>query len=74
MGISELSTSMNLMDMTITITKSNKIETTLFEKKLNLHFYIPLHSAHRPGVLLGIVYSTLFRIFTLCSSENDELK
>ena len=38
---SELSTSIDFMDMTIAINKSNKIKTTLFEKKLNLHLYIP---------------------------------
>ena len=27
--------------MTITINNSNKIETTIFEKKMNLHLYIP---------------------------------
>ena len=61
------------MDMTITINKSNKIETTLFEKKLNLHLYIPPHSAHPLGLLPGIVYSTLFQIFTLCSSDKDKV-
>ena len=39
---------------------------------MNLHLYIPLHSAHHPGLLPGIVYSTLFRIFTLCSSKDDK--
>ena len=58
--------------MTITITKVNKIETTIFEKKMNLHLYIPPHSAHPPGLLPGIVYRTLFRIFTLCSSKDDK--
>ena len=38
---SEPSTSIDFMDMTITINKLNKIETTLFEKRLNLHLYIP---------------------------------
>ena len=38
---SEPSTTIDFMDMTITINKSNKIETTLFEKRLNLHLYIP---------------------------------
>ena len=71
---SEPSTTVDFMDMTITINKSNKIETTLFKKRLNLHLYIPPHSAHLPGLLPGIVYSTLFRIFTLCSSENDKLQ
>ena len=65
------------MDITITINNSNRIETTLFEKRLNLHLYIsppppPPHSAHPQGLLLGIVYSILFRIFTLCSSDKDK--
>ena len=58
--------------MTITINNSNKIETTIFKKKMNLHLYIPPYSAHPPGLLPGIVYSTLFRIFTLCSSKDDK--
>ena len=62
------------MDMTISINNSNNIETTLFEKRLNLHLYIPPHSAHRPGLLPGIVYGTLFRLFTLCSDNEDKLQ
>ena len=61
---SERSKMVDFMDMTITINNSNLIETTLFEKRLNLHLYIPPHSAHPPRLLPGIVYSTLFRIFT----------
>ena len=57
---SEQSNMVDFMDMTITINNSNKIETTLFEKKMNLRLYIPPHSAHPPGLLPGIVYSTLF--------------
>ena len=71
---SERSRSIDFMDMTISINNLNKIETTLFEERLNLHLYIPPHSAHPPGLLLGIVYSTLFRIFTLCSTEKDKLQ
>ena len=71
---SELSKTVDFMDMTITINNSNNIETTLFKKILNLHLYIPPHFAHPPGLLPGIVYSTLFRIFTLCSSETDKLQ
>ena len=51
---SERSKSIDFMDMTISINNSNKIETTLFEKRLNLHLYIPPHSAHPPGLLPGI--------------------
>ena len=71
---SEWSKSIYFMDMTISINNSNKIETTLFKKRLNLHLYIPPHSAHPPGLLPGIVYGTLFRIFTLCSTEEDKLQ
>ena len=71
---SDRATTIDFMDMTISIDKSNCIETTLFEKRLNLHLYIPPHSAHPPGLLLGIVYGTLFRIFTLCSDNEDKLQ
>ena len=57
---SERSNTVDFMDMTTTINKANKIETTIFEKKMNLHLYIPPHSAPPPGLLPGIVYSTLF--------------
>ena len=73
-GFSERAKSIDFMDMTISINNSNKIETTLLEKRLNLHLYIPSHFAHRPGLLPGIVYGTLFRIFTLCSDEEDKLQ
>ena len=50
---SEPSTTVDFMDMTITINKSNKIETTLFEKQLNLHLYIPptlpIHQGYTQG-------------------------
>ena len=71
---SERAKTIDFMDMTISINKSNKIETTLFEKRLNLHLYIPPHSAHPPGLLPGIVNGTLFRIFTLCSDNEDKLQ
>ena len=69
---SERSNTVDFMDMTITTNKANKIETTIYKKKMNLHLYIPTHSAHPPGLLPGIVYSTLFRIFTLGLSKDDK--
>ena len=62
----------NFMDLTISITNGN-ISTSLYKKPLNLHLYIPPHSAHPPGLLPGIVHSTLFRIFTLCSDPHDRI-
>ena len=62
----------DFMDLTISITNGN-ISTSLFEKPLNLHLYIPPHSAHPPGLLPGIGHSTLFGIFTLCSDHDDRI-
>ena len=62
----------DFMDLTISITNGN-ISTSLFQKPLNLHLYISLHSAHPPGLLPGIVHSTIFQIFTLCSDHNDQI-
>ena len=47
----------DFMDLTISI-KNGQISTSLFEKPLNLHLYIPPHSAHPPRLLPGIVHST----------------
>ena len=58
----------DFMDMTIKIVGS-KIETTLFEKPLALHLYIPPHSCHPPGVIIGIVMGNVLRIFQLCSRQ-----
>ena len=62
----------DFMDLTISI-QNSQISTSLFEKPLNLHLYITPHSAYPPGLLPGIVHSTLFRIFTLCSDPNDQI-
>ena len=61
----------NFMDLTITI-QNGHISTSLFEKPLDLHLYIPPHSANPPGLLPGIVHSTLFRIFTLCPKTREK--
>ena len=61
----------DFLDITVTIEHDN-IQTTLFEKSLNLYLYIPPHSAHPPGVLAGLVIGNCHRIFTLCSDDNDK--
>ena len=68
--ITSRSTSVNFLDLTITI--SNGVcKTTLFEKLLNLYLYISPSSAHPPGVLTGLVLGNCHRIFTLCSDPGD---
>lgn len=68
---SEKVTELDFMDMHLTIV-NDCIVTSLYEKPLNLHLYIPPHSAHPPGLLPGIVYGSLFRIHTLCSDAKDK--
>ena len=67
---SKRTTKVDFMDLTLTI-HNNKVTTTLYEKELNLHLYIPPHSAHPPGVLSGLVMGNLYRIYTLCSEQED---
>jgi hypothetical protein len=48
------------------------ITSTLFEKALNLHLYIPPHSAHLPRVLSGLVMGVVYYWFhTLCTDANN---
>ena len=65
-----LSRTCNFMDVTLSIV-DDRIESTLFEKKMALYLYIPPHSAHSPGVLAGLVMGNVLRIYQLCSSKHD---
>jgi hypothetical protein len=69
--ISDLSQSVDFMDLTISI-RGDKLHTTLFEKVHNLHLYIPPHSCHPPGLLTGMVHGILHRIYNLCSDDADK--
>ena len=69
--VSSLSKRVNYMDLTISIDQG-KIHTTLYEKPNNLHLYIPPHSCHPPGVLQGMVFGCIHRIYTLCSDPADQ--
>ena len=68
---SERVTEIDFMDLHLSI-QDRRITTSLFEKALNLHLYIPPHSAHPPGLLPGLVFGNLFRIYTLCTDDDDK--
>jgi hypothetical protein len=58
------------MDMTIRI-EGGKIITTIYAKPLALYQYIPPNSCHPPGVLTGLIFGQILRIYQLCSQSKD---
>ncbi len=59
--VTEPSTSVNFLDLNISINLHNKIEISTFQKAMNLHLYIPPSSTHPPSCLKGLITSKLFR-------------
>jgi hypothetical protein len=59
--ISNPNTTVNFLDLNITINSTNKIEINTFQKEMNLHLYIPPSSAHPPSCLKGLIIGELLR-------------
>ena len=56
----DLSQETNFLDLTIMIDKNTgKVSTKTYQKPMNLHLYIPPHSAHSPGLMKSLVYGLL---------------
>jgi hypothetical protein len=70
---SERTTSIDFLDITISLTPAGTVQTRLFEKALNLYLYVPPHSAHPPGCLKGLIAGTFHRIQLLTSDPADRL-
>ena len=68
--VSDLADSVDMLDLTLTITGS-KIQTRTYQKELNLYAYVPRHSAHPPGLLRALVVSQLVRYHRQCTDIND---
>ena len=66
--ISELSNSVNFLDLTVSIA-DGQLDFSLYSKPLNLYHYLPPLSAHQPGLQRGIVYGLLERICRLNSNQ-----
>ena len=65
-------TSLNFLDVQFTIIL-NTIETSLYEKELNLYLYLPPHSSHSPGMIKGLISGMILRIQRLTSNQNKIL-
>ena len=67
------SQSVDFMDLTITLV-NGRLETTLFEKAMNLYLYLPPHSSHPRGVFTGLIFGQVLRIRRLCTHKRDAYK
>jgi hypothetical protein len=56
--------------------KNGHVTYTLYENPLNLHMYLPPHSAHPSGVLRGLIFGMIYCLYCLNSDTevtNDQV-
>jgi hypothetical protein len=56
----QLSTSVNFLDLTLTI-EGSRIVSRTYQKEMNLYLYIPPASAHSRGCIKGTIYGLVLR-------------
>ena len=64
------SLSVNFLDMTLSIENGKFISRT-FQKKMNLHLYIPSSSEHPAGCIKGTIFGLIFRYFRQNTHQKD---
>ena len=52
----ELNTTVNFLDLTISIDKQGKLTYQTFQKPMNPFLYIPGHSSHPPGIVKSLIH------------------
>ena len=65
------STSVDFLDLTITLRKDKVLSTRTFQKKMSLYIYIPPYSAHAPDLFKRRIYSTICRYWLQNSHWED---
>jgi hypothetical protein len=70
--VSKRQTSVNFLDMTLTLQLDGKITTKIFEKTQNLYLYLPAQSAHPPSNLKGLIAGMIYRSLRLTSTREDQ--
>ena len=57
--VEERTTSVNFLDLTISINKDRKIKTRTYQKEIKLYLYLPLTSSHLLSLIRGMIYGML---------------
>jgi hypothetical protein len=68
---SDKETSVDYLDLTLTVDPISGIHTRIYEKPHNLYLYIPPHSAHQPGILRSTTIGMIKRFYSLSSFQSD---
>ena len=69
--VSELTKSVDFLDLTITINDDGFVETRTYQKEMNLYLYIPPSSAHPPGCFKGLIFGNLLTYWQQNSHRED---
>ncbi len=60
----------NFLDLSLYF-RNGRLESTLYEKAMNLYLYLPPHSSHPPGVIKGLIAGMVYRIFRLTTEAGN---
>lgn len=63
--------SVNFLDVTISLDKDNNLCTTIFSKPMSRHLYLHSHSNHPTHLKNSLFYSQGLRVIRICSSKED---
>ena len=69
-----LSTSVDFLDITISLNPDGEISTRTYQKPENLFLYIPPHSSHPPGLMKSLVFGLLLTYYLQNTLVSDFYK
>ena len=61
---------LTFLDLDITL-RNHKFSTKMYYKPRNLYLYLAPHSCHPPGVIKGMIFGQIKRIYDLTTHESD---
>ena len=69
--VGPLTRKVDFLDLTIQLNNDGSITTKTFVKPMNLHLYIPPHSAHPLGVLKSLIFGNVLRYWNQNTHRHD---